>query len=276
MPDVVIHAPESTSPSTPGHSTRNIPPVQETPAAPGDSSLVFSSVGSDDPAESVSNPDTPPNATSSSLPQLSVSSKHAPPVGRGTGRRRGNLSLGCLVGRVPRVWGWKRSPNNDSHDGGRDNNRWWWYRWNYSSKTADDLRSRTAGRDVGDQTTTTTETEEMARGVKRPGCSSGGPHDDDDAGAAAAEFETNAGDDDHVLRHDLRRTRGQGHASRTTTARRKRVLEVGVAWSRSQELQPRKSHHDVLGFSKLATRRRSSHCVYSESVGPEHNAPYFL
>lgn len=63
----------------------------------------------------------------------------------------------------------------------------------------------------------------------------------------------------------------RGVAPRTT---RRRLLQVGVAWSRSQELQPRRVHHEILGLSKLATRRKSAHCVYSESIKPDKGTFY--
>lgn len=255
MPDVVIQEPLSTSPpSTSRRSTKDIPVQGLLGDRQEGSSLVSSSA--EEPAESFCNSDLPPQ-TSSSLPQLSGP---RPTFSRAAAaaRRRCNLSLGSLAGRVPRAW--KRSQNNGRY--GRDSEP--------SSSTV--VTGAVDGQTPADDGQNNVASNNPM-GDKKPSGSFSGTRLDRTSNTTS-ELERNQTTVALGRRRYLE-FRGEGQQV-PRTVNKKRLLQVGVAWSRSQEFQPRKFHHDVLGFSKLVSRRKSYHCVYSENIGSENNGPQFL
>lgn len=252
MPDVVIHEPLSTSPSTSRSSTKDIPVRGLLGARKEGSSLASSSA---EEPESFCNSDIAPPPTSSSLPQLSTAPR--PPFSRA--RRRCNLSLGCLAGRVPRPW--KRSQNNNGRSG-RDSQS------NSLTVVTGAIDGQTP--QTEDEQNNVASNNQLGDKKPPPGSFSGTRLDR--TLTTTSEFEPN-----QTAALGCRRYlefRGEGQAPRTVN--KKRLLRVGVAWSRSEEFQPRKFQVDVLGFSKLVTRRKSYHCVYSENIGSEKSGPHFL
>lgn len=261
VPDVIIHAVEVISPSTSRGSTRETPLDGSTGVV---EALSFSPAGSEERV-SFCNSDTPPK-TSSSLPQLST--PVPPPPSRGFVRRRGNLSLGSLVSRVTR--GSRASPGC-VHDGREA-------RWAQlgPSFTADAIHLQRNAKAINRQVsaeencpgfgtlsrnnpTTSFPTAVENRAV--------GSHMENGGRGVAVGSPSDWNSSIEGGLAGTRKSSGfRGVAPRTT---RRRLLQVGVAWSRSQELQPRRVHHEILGLSKLATRRKSAHCVYSESIRPD-------
>lgn len=264
VPNVVIHSVEVVSPS----STSKDSTTKETPLD-GSTGVVealsFSLAGSEERVSFCNSEDTPPK-TSSSLPQLST--ERPMPPSRCFVRRRGNLSLGSLVGRVT------RSSRGASPGCLHDVREARWAQLG-PSFTADALPFQRNAKCVNRQVSAD---ENCPVFGTLPGNSQAGFPIAMESRAVGSHMENGGWGVVKVSPSDCnpnidgglpgtRKSSGfRGVAPRTT---RRRLLQVGVAWSRSQELQPRKVHHEILGLSKLATRRKSAHCVYSESIRPD-------